>query len=531
MSKYQPKTKPFRHQQEEWEHSRDMPYRAILWEQGTGKTKLTLDTVGHQYLEGNVDGLLVVAPNGVHRNWLSDEIPTHLPEDILAQTLGHVYHSKRAGTKWHKQAVEDVINHKGLAVLCISYDAFMTKAGKEAVRDFLWKRKTFYVLDESSRVKNPSAKRTKSIVASGKYAPFRRILNGTPVSNGPFDVFSQVKFLDEHYWHQHELGSFLIFKQHFGIWKRVQLKELDSRGRPREFDKLVDYRRLEELSGLLAPIASRVTKEDVLDLPPKLYSKRYVELTPQQERLYEQLRKDFMAFLNSGEDCGPCGGSGWIEYEGVEAPCVDCDGTGKEQGGMVTAPLAITRLLRLQQVVCGYIPVETFEEGKQPELQDVPGGNPRIELLGEIAEDLSSPFIVFARFVRDIDLIMEKLESLGIPAVRYDGSTGPEERAEAIQAFQKDGTAKAFVANTAVAAEGLTLHAAKTVVYYSNDFMLAKRLQSEDRAHRIGQEHPVQYIDIVAPGTIDEHIVDALRKKFDVATRITGDKLKEWLHE
>lgn len=529
MSKYVPKTKPFKHQLDEWTNSRDAEYRAIFWEQGTGKTKLVIDTVGHLYLEGKVDGLLVVAPNGVHRNWLSDEIPVHLPDSIARQAKGHVYHSKRSGTKWHQRAVEEVMNHKGLAVLCMSYDAFMTNAGKEAVRDFLWKRKAFYVLDESSRIKNPTAKRTVSIMASGKYAPFRRILNGTPISNGPFDAFSQIKFLCEKFWKKHDLGSFTIFKKHFGIFRRVTLS--GPGGKTRQFDELCDYRRLEELQAILAPISSRVTKEEVLDLPPKLYSKRYVEMTKEQEALYRQLKEQSIAFLQTEETCPSCLGEKFVVYEDVTAPCLDCEGTGNVQGGMVTAALPIVLLLRLQQVLCGYVPVETFEDGEKTRLTVIEGGNPRLDVLGEIVQDLSSSFIVFARFVKDVDLIMERLTSLGISAVRYDGSVGPEDRALALDAFQKNKTARAFVANTAVAAEGLTLHAAKTVIYYNNDFMLAKRLQSEDRAHRIGQEHPVQYIDIVVPESIDEYIVDALRKKFDVATKITGDKLKEWLND
>lgn len=521
---YTPKTKPFAHQDKEFREHRETPARAIFWEQGTGKTKATIDAVGYNYAAGNIDGLLVVAPNGVHRNWISDELPTHLPDDMMQAARCHVYQSKKAKTKWHQQAVKALMGHKGLAVMCISFDGFMTKEGKEAVRDFLHYRKTFYVVDESGRIKSPTAQRTKTILKSAPYAPFRRILNGTPIVQGPFDAFSQIAFLDQHFWHRHELGSYTIFKQHFGVWQRIDLND------GRKFDKLVTYRRLDELKGLLDTISTRVTKEDVLDLPPKLYSKRYLEMTPEQTRLYEQLKKEYMALITDEDACLGCGGTGAMRYEDVEAPCVLCEGAGFQATGMVAAELPIVRLLRLQQIASGYVPVEKFDGSEDPEMLQIPGGNPRLELLAEIVEDLAHPFIVFARFTTDIDLIMERLAALGISAVRYDGQVDDEGKAAAKDAFQKDRTAQAFVANTAAAAEGLTLTAAKTVIYYTNYFSLHYRLQSEDRAHRIGQEQPVQYIDLVAPGTVDEQIVKALRNKFDVAVQITGDRLKEWMN-
>lgn len=519
---YRFKTQPFSHQKKTFDETRTMREYAIFWEQGTGKTKITIDTACWNFQEGNIDGLLVVAPNGVHLNWVTDELPAHVPDYIMERTRSHVFQSSKANTAWHIKAVNNVVNYRGFSVLTMSYDSFMTEKGKKVAWDFLRKRKVMFVLDESRRIKTPGAKRTKSIVAAGKYAVMRRVLDGTPVANGPFDLYSLMRFLDDDFWKIHELDNFALFKQHFGKFQKIKLKDSD-----RTFDKLTRYRRLGELNEIISYVSSRVTKDEVLDLPPKLFQKRYFEMTPQQSRLYEQIRDEYMAELESESTCPECEGTGRVEY--VEAgqtcswQCERCEGTGKAKGALITAPLAITRLLRLQQITCGYIPYD----GGDP-VHWIDGGNPRLDALLELAGDTPHCAIIWARFRMDIDLIMDGLKKVGLEAVRYDGKVSNKDRAFAKEAFQKKDV-QYFVANPAAASEGLTLNSARSVLYYNNSFKLTDRLQSEDRAHRIGQEHPVNYYDIIAPGTVDEKLVKALRMKYDVAVQITGDKLKEWL--
>lgn len=483
---YQFKTRPFAHQQDCWEKTRHKKAYAIFWEQGTGKTKLTIDTLAWLFMEHHVDALLVLAPNGVHRNWISDELPAHLPNEIADKMRAYIYFSKTAKNVSSIREQKEVLNHNGLAVVAMSYDALMTEHGAKFAKDFLTKRKCLYVLDEATRIKNPKAQRTKRVLASAKYAPFRRILTGTPVANSPFDIYAQLKFLDDFCWSSLGIGSYTVFKAHFGIWEK---KYNGQQGR--EFMSLVAYRNLDDLHKVVDVHGSRVTKAQVLDLPPKLYSKRYFKLSPPQAQLYEQLRDNFMADL------------------------------GEQQ---VTAALAIVRLLRLQQVTSNYIPVDE----DSTDLRQINVENPRIELLRDVVDDIPHKFIVWAKFQKDIDLIMEALRADKVEAVQYDGRTSAEDRATAIERFQR-GDAKAFVANPAAASEGLTLHAAKTVIYYNNSFKLTDRLQSEDRAHRIGQHSPVGYIDLVAEGTVDEHITKALCSKLNVASLITGDKLKDWI--
>ena len=475
---------------------------AIFWEQGLGKTKHVLDNAAALYEAGEIDCLFVVAPNGVHRNWIAEEIEKHFSERVMAKVKGFAYHSSKATTKKHQKAAKEILEHDGLAVIAISYSGFMTKAGKPYAKKVLTQRKCFYVLDESAFIKTPGSKRAKSIVASGKYADYKRILTGTPVSNKPFDIYTQMRFLDPDYWKSKGLGNYNVFKNYFALWVTQQLESGGS------FPMLVAYKNLEELHDMIAPDVSRILKKDALDLPPKLYSKRYFDMSPKQAKLYRELRDHYICDLDEGS---------------------------------VAAELAITRMLRLQQITCGYVAIEekVIPDPETPDYFEFTnkvvhieeGKNLRLKLLEEIIETLEGKAIIWARFTKDIDMIMDML---GDRAVRYDGSTKTDARAAAINRFQHNEalnlpSAQFFVANTAAAGTGLTLTAASTTIYYNNDFKLAARLQSEDRNHRIGTVNPVNYIDIVANDTIDEHIINALLEKKDIARIITGDAIVEWL--
>lgn len=479
---YQPHTPPFSHQQRVWEASRDLEAFAAFWEQGTGKSKLAIDTLGHLYTEDRVNAAIVVAPNGVHRNWITDELPTHMSPDIPLKA--HAYSSQSANAAWHKEALGGLVSYDGLSFLAISYDAWMTAAGKRAVWRMMKERQCLLVLDESHRIKTPKARRTRSILAGAKYAPYRRVLSGTPVTNGPFDIYTQVKFLDPDFWNRElDIGSFTAFKAFFGIWDRGW-----NNAAQKEYNKLVAYQNLGELADTIKLISSRVVKEEVLDLPDKLYTKRYYTMSPTQKRVYQQIEEEAIAEL--------------------------------DDGGVVSANLVITRMLRLQQVLCGYVPVDGDEEPTDLIEPDV---NPRLKLLRDTMEDINGKTIIWAIWTRDIDMIMEALEGIGRTPVRYDGRVSEQDRERAKQSF-KHGEATDFVANSAMS-EGLTLTEAKTVIYYANSYKLLDRQQSEDRAHRIGQDTSVSYIDLVCPGTRDVAVIDALVKKSAIAATILGDEV------
>ncbi len=566
------KTTPFAHQLAEFERSRDAEARAIFWEQGTGKSKLTIDTAAWLYLAGKINAVVVVAPNGVHRNWVENEIPDHTPDLVMNSSRAFHFQAPKAQNKSHKQAIRSLLFHEGLSWLTISYDGWMTAEGKRTLIDFLDRRRVLLVGDEGHYLKNPTADRTRSVLKAATYAAYRRLLTGTPIAQGPFDAYSEIRFLVENYWHQHELSTFTEFKKHFGIWKKgwnanaIRRVKDPETGHWKlqqgcEYDDLVGYRRLDELQALLAPISSRVTKDEVLDLPPKLYTKRYFTLTPEQAHLYKVMKEEFIVWLDTGGleaeaatvaeavsdgSCATCGGRREIEAEGYIYPCGDCGGAavGINEGQTpVIAALAIVRLLRLQQITRGYLPTGIEDEP----VHIIPGGNRLLRDMCDEIETRPHKTIVWARFQMDITQIIQELTRRGIKAVRYDGLVNDDGRAEAKALFQGERTiydrgqmlgrvkvppeeqAQVFVGNPAAGSTGLTLTAARNVDYYSNSFKLIDRLQSEDRPHRIGQLNQVLYTDWIAEDTVDERIVESLRGKFNIASQITGDKLKEWI--
>lgn len=488
LAAYSHVIQPFNHQQEHFQdHAEDSAW-GLLWEQGTAKTKPVIDTAAWLYMNDKIDGLLVVAPPGVERNWNTDEIPKHLPPELSSQTMVALFLTAKKDTKNHDRLMNRLMSHDGLAVMLISYNAFMTKKGKDTVWRFLRRRRALYVLDESHNIKTPNAKRTKSVVASGRYAKYRRILTGTPIAVGPFDLYTQIRFLDEDFWKRKDIYSAMDFRHHFGEWfTRAQCQELH--GYDPGFDKLVRYKNLEQLEEWLTEISDRVLKDDVLDLPPKLYSKRYMEMTKEQRVAYEELRDEYI-------------------YE-------------FDNGTIVDGELPIVRLLRFQQIICNYVPT-----GEDEPVHQISAKNPRLNVMEELRDETYHQALVWARFRHDVDQIMDLL---GDKAVRYDGAIDDDTAEKNKLAFQ-NGDFQWFVGTAQKGGPGLTLHMAKTVIYYSNSFRLIDRLQSEDRAHRAGMDdNAVNYIDIVCPNTVDVQIVVNLRDKKDIASTILGDELREWI--
>jgi SNF2 family DNA or RNA helicase len=483
------KLRPFKHQQDEFNaHGLD-EVRAIHWEQGTGKTYITLWEAEELYKKGLIDCLIVVAPNGLHTNWVNYEIP----DLVSVKHKAFAYHSKKANTKKHKGAIQQLYDYRdGLAILTMSYDAAKTAEGKKWLKKFLQTRRAFYVLDESNRIKTPGSATTRAMVASGNWATYKRTLCGTPITNKPFDIYTQFRFLDPGYWRNtpYGLSEYEDFKTFFGIWQRNFIETPKGK---REFKTCVSYQNLNILSELVAKLSSRVLKEDVLkDLPPKLYAYKGFEMTAKQQELYTQLETEFMTCLG---------------------------------GEMIFTPLAITRMLRLQQVSCGYLP--TGDENKCTPIE--PGkANPRIKLLDEITQDLPHKAIIWARFTEDINQICDLL---GDKAVRWDGTTPDDQREENKCRFKKCPVKEVrfLVATPESMGEGHTLNEAKTMIYYSNSYKLKERLQSEDRNHRAGQTSQVNIIDIIADNTKDIEIINALRGKFNTASAVIDGRFREWL--
>ena len=477
---FQPVLAPLEHQGHFLsEHGRRASF-GLFWEQGTGKTKGLIDDAALLYCERAIDAALVIAPNGVHRNWVVEELPKHWPRD-LTPIDSFAWSSPSAAAKWHREGVDRLLRSNGFPWLCMSYDAVMTDAGKQATWELLRSRRVLYILDESQRAKTPNTKRTKRLIASSVYAPYRRLASGTPMDK-PFDIYSQVRFLDPDFWARElGIGSFTAFKAHFGEW--VSIKTSGGRS----FEQLKAYKNLDELERVLKHIGQRVLKKDVLDLPAKTYKRVFHELSPAQRRAYDELRSEALALLDSGE--------------------------------LITAELAIVRILRLQQITSGFIAPHA---GAAPIPFDP---NPRAALLRETLEDLTRPSIIWANFVEDVRVAAEASRAAGRRPVVFDGSR-PE---LSVDVFHR-GEADDIIANlNSGMVEGFTLNEADTTIYFSNTTKLIKRKQSEDRNHRLGQENAVTYIDLMAEGTLDARNLTRLQEKGRAVAQVLGDADDGWL--
>jgi SNF2 family DNA or RNA helicase len=485
---YPHQLKPFEHQVEFLNNHYDDKAWGLLWEQGTCKTKPIIDNASILYSQKKINGLLVVAPSGVERNWRSDEIPTHMPIDLSLDIRVQVFNNHKKHTQEHKRQMESLFRHDGLSILLMSYDAIMSEEGKKLVWRFLQNRECMFVLDEAHNIKSPNAKRTKRVIAAGKYAKYRRILTGTPISIGPFDLYSQINFLDEWFWKNHGIhGGSVDFRNFFGQWElAADVKRL--KGYDPGYDKLLGYQNIEKLQKWLKEISDRRLKKDVLDLPSKIYSKRYFELSSVQKAAMEELKENLI--LEIGDH-------------------------------IISADLPIVAMLRYQQIACNYVPV-----GIDEPVHMFSDKNPRLGVMEEIRDEVYRPGIVWARFKHDIDQLMDLL---GKDAVRYDGTLTPDEAERNKLAFQH-GDKKWFVGNAQKGGSGLTLTVAKTTVYYSNSFRYIDRVQSEDRNHRGGMDdESVNYIDILGDCAIDKHIVNNLRTKRNVSNEILEDDQGDWI--
>ena len=479
---YKFKTKPYAHQLEALQKSWATDTYALFMEMGTGKSKVLVDNIAMLYDKGAIRAALIVAPKGVYKNWDSIEFPTHMPDHVdYTKVLWESTSTKK------KQAELDTLfkDDDKLKVLIMNVEAFSTKKGLDFARSFLniFVGRALIGIDESTTIKNPTAKRTKNILEIGNLAKYRRILTGSPVTKSPLDLFSQCMFLDPFH-----LGydSYYAYRSRY-----AHMIEKNFGGRSVQI--VGSYRKLDELSAKLEKFSYRVLKEDCLDLPEKVFTKRIVELSDEQKRLYRQMKELALATL-------------------------------EKEGKIMSSVNVITQMMRLHQITCGHFKAD---DGTVKHLK-----NNRLDVLMQLLDETEGKVIIWANYREDIKNIVKSLKKAygDASTVEYHGGVDPTLRQKHIALFQeKKGPTRYFVGNAQTGGYGITLTAANTVIYYSNNYDLEKRLQSEDRAHRIGQTGSVTYVDLIAENTVDERIVKALRKKINIANEIMGEDIKEWI--
>ena len=469
MIKYKFKTKPYEHQITALQQSWNKKEYAWFMEMGTGKTKVAIDNIGILNQQNLIDTAIIVAPKSVYLNW-EDEIANHLSDEIFYSIYS-----------WNKSKKD--IDTKNLKVYLINTEALSHKSGVLFVKEILTKNlKSIFIIDESTSIKNQGASRTKNILKLSQLALYKRILTGSPVTKSPLDLYTQCAFLSPEL-----LGfsSFYSFRARYAVMDAVHV------GNQRYIHIPKYYVNLDELNSKLRTFSYRVRKDECLDLPEKIKQLRTIQLTTEQRSVYNNLKEKAIAIM---------------------------------QDESVSFTVKLVELLRLHQITNGFLKTD---EGNIKEFEE----NPKMDELLNILEQIEGKAIIWANYVHNIESITSKLTELygKNSVVNIYGDVDAVKRKEAVHRFQNDPECKFFVGNPSTGGFGLTLTAASYVIYFSNNYNYEIRIQSEDRAHRIGQNKNVTYIDIVAKDTVDFHIMKALQNKLQISNKTLGENVKNWI--
>ena len=434
-------------------------------EQGLGKTITTLFEAKKLWTEGKLDAMVVVAPNGVHANWPRNEVPKVFEKHAVD---ARVYYAEKP----FKVPARDSTK---LQIFCFNVDGFTSPKARGLMTEVLDTRRVMMVVDESQRIKNGSALRTRFLIVQGRKAAFRRILTGTPITKGIEDLYSQFMFLGV---------GVTRFKSFYGF-RSTFCKMGGFEGR-----KIIGYQNQDWLQELLAPHMIRHLKEECLDLPSKIYANELIPMTPDQKALYHAVRKESIEELTRL--------------------------MGTENGLNAAAEAAVVRLIRLRQISGGFDPYTK---------RGITGGNPKLERMLELIEELGDEkIVIFCSFINEIEACAK---ALGDSTLTYYGATDARTRADVIQQFMEDPSKKYLISNQ-TGSTGITLTISSRMFFFSNGFNLEHRLQEEDRIHRIGQVKTCFYTDFEC-GPVDRKIITDLRAKHDVSAEFLKDPLGAFL--
>lgn len=471
--------KPMAHQVGMLDTSWGLKASAWFAKMGTGKTFATIHLAFARWIAGEIDAVVIICPSTLRSVWRK--------EFAKFATGPYEFRSHEQRSTWYDEYCRDTPRDR-LQVLAVSVEGLGISAGLyDSVCQFYAQgKRIFTVCDESSRIKNPDAKRTERTIELGKVSDYKLILNGTPIALGIQDLWSQYEFLDPNII---GMGDYWAFKTRYIVKGGYENKQI------------VGYQNVDELMAMVAPYTAVVGKE-VLDLPPKVMTERFIEITPEQKKLLRLIAK--------GSSPDP------------DAPYIKAENV-------------LEKVLRARQVVGGWLPKGkiTMSEVDGEMFETVTTEliplekNPKLDGLLELIDDNfdGSKFIIWSTFVHEIEAIRDTLtKKYGAAAVEcYYGGTAMEDRSRIEDRYCNDPKMRFFIGHPTAAGLGLTLISGENdvMVYYSGTNAYIDRAQSEDRAHRIGQKNTVTIVDMIAEKTIDEVIVASIHGKMDVETFVT----------
>jgi SNF2 family DNA or RNA helicase len=481
MPDFSPVVQFYKHQEDVWMATKARPNYAIFWEMGLGKTKVTIDTFSWLFINYEIDGVIIMAPKGAYRLWECDELPRHLPSSIPTRTFLWDADANKSERRILEASLFPMDNV--LDILVMNVEALSSDRAFDFARRFVMKHHTFAVVDESSYIKNPSAIRTKNCIKLGREAEYRRILTGTPMAKSPLDLYSQFDFLQE---------GLLGYLNYTSYKCQYAITQLQKSAGGRSYEIILDYKNTDELTEVIKPISSRLTKEECLDLPDKIWEKHYVYHTKEQAQAYEQIKEESLIMLSETKT--------------------------------VSATSVLTVIMKLHQINCGFMMTDSESvpgatKRKPGEL--IPIRHTRIDELLEIIALIPEyeKVIIWAHFQYSIREIKSALEKVYGPrsAIDYYGET--LNRQEQLEWFKNPNGARFMVSNS-VGARGLTIVEASYNIMYSYDYDLDTWLQKQDRTHRPGQKNNCTYVVMEIPKTVDSAMLSSLQEKKNLADEV-----------
>lgn len=474
-----------------WDHQKkiismglELSDLAIFADMGCGKSRSTIEIIRRRCgMEKRLMRVLIFAPKIVLKNWKHEfgmYSKINQSDIIILDKSG----KHRADTMFNACFNENTNELSKGKVIITNYEAMEMTELVKIIKDW---QPEILVCDEAHRLKNPQSKRAKIVVSISDIANHVYLLTGTPILNSPMDIFNQYRILDG--------GD--TFGKNFYAFRGKYFTDVNSSwaGKQSYFPKWMPRAETyDALNSLMYRKAIRVLKSECLDLPPMVKQKVEVEMSPVQAKMYKEMATEYVTFIESKKKSG--------------------------ESLAVVAQLAITKALRLQQIVSGFA-------------KDVEGNShritpcPRLDALSDLLNDLvgQHKVIVWATFKENYAMIGEMLQKQKIPYVELHGDVPQKDRDEAVRRFRQDGDCRVIIANQGAAGIGINLTEASYSIFYSRSFSLEHDLQAEARNYRGGSEihSSITRIDITTPGTIDELINEALSSKQNVA-----DKILDW---
>lgn len=448
MTQWSLEIPPYQVQLEALKRSQGRKHFAFFMEMGLGKTALILAEYAELLRTGQVDKLLVVCPNSLKGVWLDEMDKVGFPS-IIRRCAWPIPYGVRPEV--------GIINYEAAAT---------TTAGRYFVMRFLADR-TMLAIDESTQIKNPSAKRTKFLILAAKSAAYVRLLSGQPIVQGPHDLWSQLRCLGE------------FSGMNYYVYKNVFCKLGGFMGK-----QVIGAKDPAALNAILNRVSFRAKKDDWLDLPEQIYTTRNVTMTKEQQKHYDEMKKELITIIKETE---------------------------------VDANIVITQMLKLQQISSGFL-IDADHV-----IHWIPGANPKMDEVHDILEQTSGKVLIATHF-RASTAALATLLAWYQPSV-IQGDMSPLDLRMETDRFRDDPACRVNICQVQSSKYGFTFlggpeeNRCATTIFYENSFSLDSRIQFEARNHRIGQDKAVLYIDLPA-SPIEKVVVQALQRKQDIASAI-----------